>query len=1612
MKGTRGILMAVSLVLTVALVGASSVRAAGVPQYMNVQGVLYDNDGNPVNGQFYDITVSLYSASSGGTPIATHTEHGYPVNDGIFHLTMTIAGNPFMAAVSGELWMGITVDTDPELTPRQRLTAVGFAFQAKHADVASLADDLDCAGAGCVADNELAEQYARRNGAADWRAQSAANVECDGECVQSAEIANGTIATADIGGSQITTGLIANGTILNEDISPETIVGGSGGAIGEGEIDAYNIATNGVNTDELFDGGVKTIDIANLAVTWEKLAADAVKTDKILDGEVKNADLDTDAVTELKIKDNEVSNAKIKGIIEPDHLKIATDTIRGTVIVGTHLSVAVDGTIAVNVDTLEDVIKASLPLGQNLIQWEDKLENWTMASGSGAVALSSDAPVHGKQAFRFNGGATWVFSRDDIPVDQNRDYYGRVYARRASGTAATFSAGFHAYDKAGASLGDVFFIASAQSPSPAGQYYTGRVLSPGFPANTSYIRPIIAASSDGQVDVDAFEIYELTEANGLICVDCVQSNEIEDGVVSAADLGTDSVGSDEIATNAVKAAEIDANAVGSSEIATGAVKAAEIDTNAVITTKIMDGNVTSAKIADGQVAHIDMAGDAIESDNIADGQVALADLAGDSVDASKIVNSSITTADIGNSQVTFDKIAGNAIDSARIVDNSVGAIDIGINAVGNSELANNAVMSSNIVDGQVTADDLDPALSWIAGGDITVVAQKGDGTPGRLIFEDPGSDQAYFVEATSDSGDGVEVRLVLGNNADTGEKLTIYGFNGTSYLHRHTFDAAGNATHVGNLTVNGGATIAGNITGATITGNLQCSAAGCINSAEIADSTIVNADIAALANILPTKILGEALVKTTTFGGDVSGPYNNLQIGTGRVGTAELGSKAVTNAKIADNTIGQGQIATDGVGAAELANDSVGSGEIIDGTVTGADIAVNTIEDVDLGTNSVGSDELKNNAVGSSQIATGGVDSSDIADHAIDPIHLSWDPGATGDSLTINHGNRITFDDNGNDNGFFQEVTLSGNDDYELRLTLEDNADGSEKFTIYGGTTRMHDFRSNGYAYHKGALEVDGSSDFAGGVVMHSTLNVTGTITGGDLECNNCVDAGDIGANQVGSSEIADGVVGATQIGTNQVTNTDIADNTVGAGQIGTNAVGMDELANNAVGTTQILDNTVGSADIGTNAVGSDELANNAVNNSHVANGALSAAKISGTALTGSTTFGGDVSGTYNNLQIGANTVGSAEVANNSLGTSQLGTNSVDSDELTNGSVDKGHLSFTVPDIDGSGHMHIADGKRLYFDDTDTDYGYFEEVTAANNNYYDLRLHLWDDNDTTQQFTIAGSGGNKHTFRSDGYAWHASTIETEGDLDVDDNSYLRGNVYAENWAPWYRSWGTTGDGGAAITNDNGSYQALMIVGNSSGGGGVRRVKVWDYLEGQGDIRANSNLYANTAVYAPIFRDSNASTTYYVDPSSTSVMNTLTVGTLNVTTLSVDTVNAGCVTRTRCPDDFPYEIGDSCFANSKLTSKTWYQAVKDCGSPGGHLCNADEWGYIMMTWKMWSSGTHDFHNYFHNTWVGGQHTVDDNPSYINVTNTLDSAGYNIFSTAAQQSLKNAYCCMYR
>jgi hypothetical protein len=121
---------AIALVLLVLVLAGTS--TADVPHRINYQGVLKDGAGVPVPDGDYDLTFRLYDVEVGGTALWTESQT-VPVADAIFFVKLG-AVTPFVLPFDDQYWLGISIGTDSELTPRLELTAAPYALRAAVAE--------------------------------------------------------------------------------------------------------------------------------------------------------------------------------------------------------------------------------------------------------------------------------------------------------------------------------------------------------------------------------------------------------------------------------------------------------------------------------------------------------------------------------------------------------------------------------------------------------------------------------------------------------------------------------------------------------------------------------------------------------------------------------------------------------------------------------------------------------------------------------------------------------------------------------------------------------------------------------------------------------------------------------------------------------------------------------------------------------------------------------------------------------------------------------------------------------------------------------------------------------------------------------------------------------------------------------------------------------------------------------------------------------------------------------------------------------------------------------------------------------------------------------------
>jgi hypothetical protein len=132
-----------SLCILMALVMFQA-SAADVPRTMSYQGVLRDAAGDPVPDGAYSITFALYSLPAGGTALWTETQ-SVSVEGGVMSAVLGSV-TPLALAFDASYWLGVSIDGNPELSPRVELTSAPYARRAEFADVAVSDGDWTVSG--------------------------------------------------------------------------------------------------------------------------------------------------------------------------------------------------------------------------------------------------------------------------------------------------------------------------------------------------------------------------------------------------------------------------------------------------------------------------------------------------------------------------------------------------------------------------------------------------------------------------------------------------------------------------------------------------------------------------------------------------------------------------------------------------------------------------------------------------------------------------------------------------------------------------------------------------------------------------------------------------------------------------------------------------------------------------------------------------------------------------------------------------------------------------------------------------------------------------------------------------------------------------------------------------------------------------------------------------------------------------------------------------------------------------------------------------------------------------------------------------------------------------
>jgi hypothetical protein len=130
-----------TITLIIAVLALTSLATADVPQMINYQGYLTDENGDPPPNDDYLITFRIYDAPEDGNIVWEEIHPAVHVTDGFFHVILG-DGTPQVPIGDDvfnqpDRWLGIRIEDDPELTPRTRLVTVPYAFRISTVDGAT-----------------------------------------------------------------------------------------------------------------------------------------------------------------------------------------------------------------------------------------------------------------------------------------------------------------------------------------------------------------------------------------------------------------------------------------------------------------------------------------------------------------------------------------------------------------------------------------------------------------------------------------------------------------------------------------------------------------------------------------------------------------------------------------------------------------------------------------------------------------------------------------------------------------------------------------------------------------------------------------------------------------------------------------------------------------------------------------------------------------------------------------------------------------------------------------------------------------------------------------------------------------------------------------------------------------------------------------------------------------------------------------------------------------------------------------------------------------------------------------------------------------------------------
>jgi len=246
----------------------SSIFVFATPQIINYQGILTDSGGTPIAGS-RSVEFKIWNAASGGSLLWTETQN-VNVDNGLFSVLLgSVTPIPNTVFASDNTYLSLNVGGTGDMSPRQRLVSVAYAYQADQLDGKEATDfanathnhnasdinagTLSVARGGTGIASYTANNYIRASGATTLEQRTPAQVLSDiGAAASSHNHDAGNITTGTLGVARGGTGIAsyttgnyinASGATTLQQRTPAQVLSDIGAAASAHNHDAGNITT-------------------------------------------------------------------------------------------------------------------------------------------------------------------------------------------------------------------------------------------------------------------------------------------------------------------------------------------------------------------------------------------------------------------------------------------------------------------------------------------------------------------------------------------------------------------------------------------------------------------------------------------------------------------------------------------------------------------------------------------------------------------------------------------------------------------------------------------------------------------------------------------------------------------------------------------------------------------------------------------------------------------------------------------------------------------------------------------------------------------------------------------------------------------------------------------------------------------------------------------------------------------------------------------------------------------------------------------------------------------------------------------------------------------------